>query len=77
MTEAVNSADRGGFDRPFRCARTTAADFSVINEARTNRADDRPNGPCGCPVPLILDRETGEWLHLATMSRCPQRLDST
>lgn len=45
--------------------------------ATTNRVTGRPpgSGMCGCPTPLILDRETGEWLHLATRSRCPRQLD--
>ncbi|GIH12574.1 hypothetical protein [Rugosimonospora africana] len=45
--------------------------------ATINRVAGRPpgSGMCSCPTPLIRDRETGEWLHLATRSRCPRRLD--
>lgn len=32
--------------------------------------------PCKCPTPLILDPDTGQWLHLATMRPCPVRLDA-
>jgi hypothetical protein len=59
-----------GLRRPYRNGSGSAV-------ATTNRVPGRPpgSGMCGCPTPLIRDRETGEWLHLATRSRCPKRLN--
>ena len=50
-----NNAYRARFDLPD--GNTSAGIFPV------NR--------CDCPTPLVLDTETGEWLHLATWSSCP------
>jgi hypothetical protein len=69
----VNSVELGGTAR----RRYLLHNGSGGAVATTNRVTGRPpgSGMCGCPTPLILDRETGEWLHLATRSRCPRRLD--
>jgi hypothetical protein len=32
-------------------------------------------GMCDCRVPLVKNKATGEWLHLATWSPCPNRAE--
>lgn len=41
------------------------------------RSPDSKSGMCSCRTPLILDRETGRWLHLDTMRPCPRRGDTS
>jgi hypothetical protein len=70
MNPTVPAGTASGRRRP---SRNSSGDAITT----TNRVATRPpeSGMCGCPTPLVRDPETGEWLHLATGSRCPNRLD--
>jgi hypothetical protein len=48
-------------------------DFPAMNRVRIVPSAAERDRLCGCGVPLVLDPESGSWLHLATMSRCPER----
>jgi hypothetical protein len=45
---------------------------AVVPASATTVVASNPAGGCDCATPRIRDLETGEWLHLETMSRCPK-----
>lgn len=68
MALQPNDAYRARF--PLPDSQTPADSYPT---SATVAVTSNPAGGCDCATPRIRDLETGEWLHLETMSRCPKR----
>lgn len=67
----MNRADGQTFQVPDKANGATG--FPAMNPVGFAHGEVDRDRLCGCRVPLVLDRDSGKWLHLNTMSRCPER----